>query len=82
MEIIVNDATVNRAKVPKTSLPKEWETELHEAIDRLDLGPHTELKDEIVREAAAAKKDPSRIKIRAFFVERTPQGTVRMTRIR
>jgi hypothetical protein len=77
MEIFVNDATVNRAKIPKTSLPPSWRQELDAAISRLDLGPHTELQAEIVE----AAKNPARIKMRTFFVERTPQGTLRMTRL-
>jgi hypothetical protein len=77
MEIFVNDATINRAKTPKTTLPPKWQQELDAAIGRLDLAPHTELQAEI----AEAAKNPARIKMRTFFVERTPQGTLRITRM-
>jgi hypothetical protein len=77
MEIFVNDATVNRAKGVKTNLPPSWRQELDAAIGRLDLNPHTELQAEIVE----AAKNPARIKLRTFLVERTPQGRLRITRM-
>jgi hypothetical protein len=75
MEIFVNDATINRAKDVKTSMPANWRAELNDALSRLDLGPHSELQAEI----AEAAKDVKRIKMRTFLVERTPQGTLRIT---
>jgi hypothetical protein len=77
MEIFVSDATVNRAKEVKTALPPSWQSELDAAIKRLDLGPHSEIQQEIID----ASKISGRIKLRTFLVERTPQGTVRMTKL-
>ncbi|MFC7724175.1 DUF4157 domain-containing protein [Nocardioides sp. GCM10028917] len=70
IEVIVTDATINRAKVPKSSLPRKWRAEVDEAVapDRLKLGD-PKLEAEIRR----AVKD-GRVKLRTQMIETTPQG--------
>jgi hypothetical protein len=68
MEIILNDATVNANKKPKTIPPVKWVDEAEAAINRMDLGD-TALEEEI-REAMEAK----RFRVRTLTVTTSPTG--------
>jgi hypothetical protein len=68
MEIILNDATVNATKKPKTIPPAKWVDEAEAAINRMDLGD-TALEEEI-REAMEAK----RLRVRTLTVTTSPTG--------
>ena len=75
MEIVVNDATVNVGKQPKTALPQSWNAEVADAVSpsRLKLGD-PQLEKEI-RDAYQA----GRVRIRTQYVEKAAAGQVTIT---
>lgn len=72
IEVIVNDATTNRKKKVKASVPGSWKREVDEAValNRLNLGD-PKLEDEI-RQAVKDK----RVRIRTQLVTTTQEGKV------
>jgi hypothetical protein len=72
MEVLLNDATLNPNKVPKTTPPSTWVSEARDAVapGRLDLGDAA-LEQE-VRDAVTA----GQLRVRTLTVNLTPQGTV------
>jgi hypothetical protein len=73
MEIILNDATINMSKVPKTSPPPAWVAEAQAAVGRMSLGDAA-LEAEI-RDAMTA----GRVRVRTLSVGVQPEGRVDIT---
>ena len=73
MEIIITDATINPTKVPKTTIPTKWESEVKAAVDRVKL-PDPKLEAEIKEAYQQGRK-----RIRTQDVVISERGSVTVT---
>jgi hypothetical protein len=75
MEIILNDATINPGKVPKSPPPKEWKQEARDAVTRGPSG-RLDLGDAALEQEVWDAVQAERFRVRTLTVRLTPAGTV------